>query len=186
KKYQDGLPRVPTMIGMDSFNEVVSSFKGITPTDEKELIGVLGSQDKTSKARTIASVSEAEKTQGKIIFITTKANRLPASVGPSAMDYYLKTKTIKNKKKPAPQKVVESAPIRIYGQKNGQRSIASVKPLEVERSIASERERLLDDINAAFVMSLNDEAGTQRRHSPERLNLIQELESVSKPFLKNN
>lgn len=186
KKYQDGLPRNPSMIGMDSFNSVVSSFSGVSPKNNS-IQEVIKFQDKKQTNRMIASVSQNNSAKGKIIFIESKeeATRLPASAGPSAMDYYLKTK------KEAMKKTVKTkapiAPVRVYGMKktsSSKREIASVKPVQVERSIASEKARLLDDIDSAFVMSLEKEASTQKRHSPERLKLIQELESVSQQFQK--
>ena len=163
KRVSNGLPRNPELIGQESFHQIVSAFQGMKKQIKKS--------PEEPKGRVIASV----QTNPQILFIDSAkkevSQRVPASVAVE---------------KPAPRakKVVaaESAPIRVFGQVNtiAKREIASVK-----RDIAAdEKAMLLDDIDAAFVGTLEKHERTQKKYSPERMKLIKELESVSQQFNK--
>jgi hypothetical protein len=98
---ENGLPRSPTRVGLQSLNTALAEFKQLP----KQLL------ETAAPVRTIASV-EAEKLpspgvkRGEIIFITT--HRKPASVAPGIVQKYFKK--IVTKKSDA-----NPVPIKIYG-----------------------------------------------------------------------
>ncbi|MBL7664957.1 MAG: hypothetical protein JNM93_07465 [Bacteriovoracaceae bacterium] len=106
QKYEEGLPRSPTVVGFDSFKHAMGYFNGIRPNDKgfEDVMKVQVAEDKPSyAARKIASVDEkpAKKasksvTKGKIIFLSALNNnqntkaRTPASVKNAEEKYYKK------------------------------------------------------------------------------------------------
>lgn len=124
-KYENGLPRTPTKVGLASYKKMKSKFAHFsnlhTKEIEKEIWGVGTTPKKTAK-RSIASVSHMPKPRatskkvGKIIRITTygKGFRKPASIGTyGALDYYKKL----NKSKKKSVFKGGTAPIKYYGHK---------------------------------------------------------------------
>jgi hypothetical protein len=170
---ENGLPRTPTKVGLDSLNTALSEFKAL-PEKLKEPTMT------PAASRAIASV-EAEPVQapvkkGEIIFISKsgKMNRLPASAETGAYQYY--------KKKVGQTSKAPSAPIRFYGMNVPEEKVvaqpripASIKPnpvIAMPKKVASEL-----NIDAEFSDSLRKEKASQPNHSKELENLIQDLKS---------
>lgn len=168
---ENGLPRTPTKVGLDSLNMALSEFKAL-PENLKENASPVA-------ARGISSVepvpAQAPMKKGEIIFISKsgKMNRLPASADTGAYSYFKKKMVQKAKAQPAP--------IRFYGMNAAQTPVArprvpaSVEPLSVvatPKKVASEV-----NIDAEFSDSLRREKANQPNHSKELENLIQDLKS---------
>lgn len=173
---ENGLPRTPTKVGLDSLNSALSEFKAL-PEKLKEPTQI------AVAARGIASVEAEPATapvkKGQIIFISKsgKMDRLPASAETGAYNYF--------KKKLAKKTKAEAAPIRFYGMnvmENAPAPVmvqpripASVKPISV---IATPKKVASDlNIDAEFSDSFRQEKASQPNHSKELENLIQDLKS---------
>lgn len=108
--YEGGLPRAPTRVGLRSYQTMKMVFSGIKSLEKNNF-------DKTfmgdvAPSRGIASVKPTAK-KGKVIFFKSgESSRVPASVEPSAMDYY-KSVTSKVKKKAYPK--LGSAQVNLHG-----------------------------------------------------------------------
>jgi hypothetical protein len=109
QKYEKGFPRVPTLIGYESYNGLVGTFSGVKPLN-KSLKGVLATSSLnkemgSNKGRVIASVGNLgekptkqkittsdfnkKKSRGHTYFIRAKkVLRLPASADVSPFNYY--------------------------------------------------------------------------------------------------
>jgi FecR protein len=117
---EDGVPRAPTKVGLESLNKALADFKQLpeklkTTTEEP--------------SRQIASVTPAEPKKGEISFI--KSNRLPASIQDAAQGYW--KKSLQKKSSAASKSSISytSAPIKFYG--------AAFKKLETEAKLESPR-----------------------------------------------
>jgi hypothetical protein len=157
---ENGIPRSPTKVGLQSLNSALAEFKKLP---EKML--------KTENAsRSVASVEEKSATnpikKGEIIFITS--HRAPASVEKDAALKYFK-KIINKKTDYAP------VPIKIYGT-------ASVKPVEVvaPRSPASVPTKSAIQPNmAAQSNAKNDEfSDSLKKHEAEQPKYTKELQTL--------
>jgi hypothetical protein len=158
---ENGLPRAPTKVGLQSLNSSLAEFK--------QLPAVMKGP---SASRNIASVEEqpAQK-KGEIIFI--RSNRMPASVpGGAAHKYY---KKMVNKRP-----MLAPVPIKIYGT-----SWKATRPLEARKPASlSSIAPLIPKIthpqlknDPAFTESLKKHASEQPKYSKELQNLIEELKS---------
>jgi hypothetical protein len=165
---ENGLPRTPTKVGLNSLNSALAEFK-VLPQKLMET---------PAAKREIASVPEAAASvkKGEIIFMTNgKADREPASAAGGAHKYF-KKKLAKKKNDSM------SAPIRFYGMKAAApvaevapRKPASVRPLNV---VALPKKVAADlNMDAEFTDSLRIEKDSQPKHSKELENLIQDLKS---------
>ncbi|MFP5387002.1 MAG: hypothetical protein ACLGHN_13050 [Bacteriovoracia bacterium] len=157
---ENGLPRSPTNVGLQSLNSALAEFKKMPE------------EIQTTPERSIASVSETPVKKGKIIFITT--HRKPASVqGGEALKYY---KKIVNKK-------AHSQPIhvKIYGSswKDKQSVQAPRHPASVQ-VVAPSNPKFTHSAplnDHAFSESLKKHQVEQPKYSKELENLIDELKS---------
>ncbi len=169
---ENGLPRSPTKVGLESLNQSLAEFKSLPAK--------MHAKPTSSEAqRSIASVQEAPK--GKIVFMTngkvSETARVPASSEGMALSYFKKKVTIK--KYPA-----TPVPIRFYGVSQTRaasavshfvRVPASVKPLaapSVPKIIGNEM-----NIDEDFSNSLRMEQASQPKHTKELENLINDLKS---------
>jgi hypothetical protein len=168
---ENGTPRAPTKVGLDSLNSALADFKALPeqlkPTTE------------SAPSRSIASVEQTNQpTKGEIIFISkgTVMNRLPASTN-SAYSYF-KKKVVK--KKPQKEPAVE-APIRFYGMKPSLEPVSQVRiPASVQPVLApAAPKKFAIDLNTdqEFSNSLSQQKANQPNQSKELENLIQDLKS---------
>jgi hypothetical protein len=180
---ENGLPRTPTKVGLDSLNTALSEFKalpeklketGTTPVTTREIASV-----ESEPAEATVKKDGPQAPTGEIIFISKsgKMDRLPASAETGAYNYF--------KKKLARKTKPQAAPIRFYGMYVAEsasapivqqpRIPASVKPISV---IATPKKVATDlNIDAEFSNSFRHEKANQPNHSKELENLIQDLKS---------
>ncbi|MCM2351044.1 MAG: hypothetical protein NDI69_13565 [Bacteriovoracaceae bacterium] len=153
---ENGFPRAPTKIGLQSLNAALAEFKSL-PTQIKST---------EVHTRSIASVSEVPVKKGEIIYI--KSHRLPASV-----------KKYRNKK--ANSEPATPIPIKIYGTswKNNQAYSAPRTPASIQVNNPSlpkiSDPKLLND--PEFENSLKKQAVKQPKYSKELEKLIEDLKS---------
>ncbi len=202
-KYENGLPRTPTKVGLSSYKQmklVFTNFKEIQKTNfEKTMWG----EEKSSPKRSIASVISApsknwkSKTRGRLIKITTYGgSRVPASVGP--MDYYTDMKK-RNAWKYKPIKNSHFAPVKYYGVKPAVKMkkqhapmVKVVKKMEVKKTVnrvpaSIQKSQMIHEIKrSGFEASLNKESKKIKRHSNEINNLIDELKTYKQDFQKDH
>lgn len=169
KKYNNGVPRAPTVIGGDSYVKLTKFFNS-KPELKIEL---------KETSRSIASIFGEESvsqpvSKGKIILIKdSKPSRSIASV-PS--------------KKKRVHRKVSSAPVRFFGSFKKTTPVLKAKKIavkkqyqQVKRAPSSIPKSALE---SSFEQSLNNHLNQQKRHPSERLDLIDELQSVSEDFQK--
>lgn len=165
KKYNNGVPRAPTILGGDSYLKLTKMFmaKPKTKVEVKE------------SSRSIASIfgdeAVSKPKKGKIILIK-EPKRSIASVA----------------KKQKPKVVKKSvAPVRFFGIQKPVKQIAQkaksapASQQPVKRAPANRKPSSLE---RSFDQSLNKHFNEQKRHPSERLELIDELQSVSEDFQK--
>lgn len=125
-KYENGLPRTPTKVGLKSFTKVKEKFAAFDSIDKNKIQKMLwGQSESATPKRSIASVSEGNQDSivpqnsyhgpGKIIKIKTiksESGREIASVSPYS--YYTEMKK-KNAWKYKPVSNNKVAPIHYYG-----------------------------------------------------------------------
>lgn len=175
---ENGVPRSPTKVGLASLNTSLAEFKKL-PENMIEA---------TKPQRSIASVEEApaaasQVKKGEITFITT--SRMPASVGGSARDYF-----VKRVKKNRTISELTTAPIKFYGvgapvntaQLEAPKAIISspaprspasvpVQPKMPQKAVESIK------IDPEFSESLKGLEKEQPKHSKELESLIHDLKS---------
>jgi hypothetical protein len=164
---ENGSPRAPTKVGLQSLDTALAEFKIVTDKEKKS----------PTPTREIASVSNNEKVsptikKGEIIFM--KSLRVPASVKPGdAHKYFKKVIT----KKSADQFV----PVNIYGTTWSEtesvlapRAPASIQPMTPELSIKTAPVVTLD---LEFMDSLKRHESQQPKNPQDLQNLIDELKS---------
>lgn len=166
---ENGLPRTPTKVGLQSLNNALAEFKQLPEKIKDAQI--------EEPSRGIASVEEkAPVKKGEIIFITT--NRLPASVEGSAHKYYKKKVS---KKWSAPE--ANPVPIRFYGTsyKAMEPYLApKIEPVPAPRQPASVQ-NVTPEISKKAVQSLANDpefAGSLKKHSAEQPKYSKELDSL--------
>lgn len=165
-KIENGTPRAPTKVGLQSLNTALAEFKALPEKMKEE-----------APSRSIASVEEKPAVKkGEIIFITS--TRAPASVAPGAAHQYFKKVTSKK---------VEATPvpIRIFGT-TYKKVEPLVAPVEAPRAPASIKQinpempkvsAPLMKNDPQFVDSLKKQEIEQPKYSKELENLIIELQS---------
>lgn len=158
-KIENGTPRAPTKVGLDSLNTALAEFKRLPEKIKSD-----------APARAIASVEEKPAVKkGQIIFMTS--SRMPASVPMGTAQKYFKKLTAK-----AP--VAAPVPIKIYGTSwnpiSAPRSPASIKPISVDMP-KKEAQTMKND--PEFVDSLKRQEAQQPKYSEELESLIDELQS---------
>lgn len=168
---ENGLPRAPTKVGLNSLNTAMAEFKAL-PQKLQE------TTPSSEPARTIASAPEKlpETKKGEILFMVNgkMSERSPASV--SAHQYFKKKVTWKKVK-------LHSAPIKFYGF-----NAPLTPPVKVEapRQPASEVVHKMSIVpkveanlgkDAEFSESLRKQQDSQSKYSKEYESLIQDLNS---------
>lgn len=162
---QNGTPRAPTKVGLNSLNSALAEFKALP---EKVTA--------SSPSRGIASVESAPEKKGEIIFI--KSHRLPASVKGSAHSYF------KQKAKPK-SATLTHAPIRIFGVKSSMKTVNAVSvpavsprvPASVTPANLPKKSAQIGKIDQEFADSLKKEVAEQPKYSKELQSLIEDLNS---------
>ena len=183
---EQGIPRTPIMIGFSSYKEMLALFD-VAPRNNT-LEKVIAMKDDTNahhslSSRSIASVKDDDKL-GKIIFVKTTLEssqaRIPASIAPSAVEYY------KEHHKSSPvKKAVKTAQVKIYGQ-NGETNHKKVEAIVVrEPASVVPQKSIIKDIENAFDKSLDAQLKEQKRHPEEVNQLINELNSFDVNFQQN-
>lgn len=177
---ENGVPRAPTKVGLDSLNKALGEFKSIP-----EQIKIA---DKPSRAiasvQSEANVEPAPVKKGEIIFMSS--GRLPASVQGGAHSYFKKKVT--RKKAPAVQNNDEVVVVRFYGTNVQEaapvvvsavvpesRKPASVQPIQQPQVAVQKVENL--SLDEEFGSSLKKEIQEQPKHSSELDSLINDLKS---------
>ncbi len=169
---ENGLPRVPTKVGLTSLNSALAEFKEL-PAKAPEAAPV---------ARAIASVEEVKPApkKGEIMFISSNGElmkRLPASVSPKSS---VKKVTPKAVISPVPSHLT-TAPIKFYGTSwkpvvtEQARVPASVAPLV--QLVAVQKRVTAIKIDQEFGDSLKKEEAAQPQYSNELKSLIDDLKS---------
>lgn len=158
---ENGLPRAPTKVGLQSLNSSLAEFKQL-PEEMKE----------PSVSRKIASVEERTlQKKGEIIYI--RSSRMPASVADGAAHKYYKKVVNKNPSRAA-------VPIKIYGtswkasgplKSRIPASVATITPT-MPKILAPQLKN-----DPAFSESLKKHALEQPKHTKELENLIEDLQS---------
>ncbi len=154
---ENGSPRAPTKIGLQSLNAALTEFKQL-PVELK-----------TNEGRSIASVEtshQAPVKKGEIIFI--KSHRLPASV-----------ETVRRKKVKSPK--FSPVPIKIYGTswKKAEAFTAPRAPASIQ-SVAPNLPKIVApkvENDPEFENSLKKQASKQPKYSKELEKLIDDLKS---------
>jgi len=156
---ENGIPRSPTKVGLASLNSSLREFKKL-PTQMKN-------PEAAAADRSIASVSEAAPVKkGEIIFIST--NRMPASVGGKAHEYF------RNNLKKSKAGIV-NAPIKFYGVP---KSMAQA-PVEVLRTPASVPNMVKMPVKAVKTLSVDQEfSESLKGHEHEQPKYSNELDSL--------
>jgi hypothetical protein len=214
QKYENGLPRTATKVGLSSYKNFKNLFVGFNSLRHSKIDQLWASPRKPTKGRKIASVNDqfsAEKSlsRGKIIKFTTykKSERHPASAGASPLNYYKKIKKQQAKKyKKVKNNIV--APVYYYGFHFKQEMPVAKKPrmqkltpivkesyykvpsskFAPKRTPASVKPSgLIQDLktNTSFEKSFMKNANSNQRHTGEVNSLIDELKSYKQEFKKN-
>lgn len=197
QSYNNGLPRAPTKIGLDSYKSLKGVFANFKNLENSKFDKMLGIKNKTN--RKIASVNDQFSSTsintstsdnnikpGKLITIKTygKPFRLPASSSP--MEYYKSLTKVKKTR----LKQIKKAKIHYFGF-NGARTVSKAKKYKKLREPASikpsGKSQLLKELNSPgeFEKSLMKKAMENKRHSEEVNNLIDDLNSYKKDYQKN-
>jgi len=192
KNYSNGMPRRPTLVGFNSFENIISSFDGVSPQDHsisKMIKTQTFEKSKNKLKRSIASTSEEELPignnseekypDGKIIYYKTYESSIDRDIAssntPSVMKYYQKKKDEEHKRKMA------NRPRYIKVRKFSLPEKSKVK-MEQKRLPASviESRKLIYEIENDFEKTLVDEFAKQKRHPNEVNQLINDLQSLNK------
>ncbi len=179
KDYENNTPREPTLIGFDSYKNLVSEFKGIKPQDigfEKSL--ALNQKDSN---RTIASAGgiEVEPTEeiktiqqqptnkGQIIYLRTVEGsvRAPASVL-SSSEYYQKLKKQGQAKKEL-NKMVNKVEVKIHRP----------QLVESQRIPASHSSQIMQDLNNLDIAIESQKSPKSHTYPTEVNDLLRDLKN---------
>lgn len=167
---ENGIPRAPTKVGLNSLNSAMAEFKALPETLQDKAV--------VTPKRAIASVEPAAKEvkKGEIIFLRNgkSSDRQPASA--SAHHYYTKKVSMMKGKG-------SGSPIHFYGFA----SLALELKKEVPRNPASVPKKTVIDapkkaspvttIDSEFSQSLRMEQASQPKHTKELDSLIHDLKS---------
>jgi hypothetical protein len=182
---ENGLPRAPTKVGLNSLHTALSEFKTLPQklqTLEPEVAPAI-----PATARSIASVPEVspapeEPKKGEILFMSNgkMMSRNPASsIG--AAHQYLKKKTSKITKTK-----LTNAPISFYGfvpalsEVNASNPETVREPASIERKLQLEMpKKIASDVSLdqEFAETLRLNQDSQPKHTKELENLIHDLKS---------
>jgi hypothetical protein len=199
-KYENGLPRGATKVGLKSYKNMKNIFADFDKLQETKFEETLWGE-KPSSARSIASVvpkATHQKSRGKLIRITTyeTSSRLPASVNGSPLDYY-KNLVKKDAWKYKPIKNNNTAPIRYFGTQTSlhievkiNKKTAKTYSNSIKKSVRApasiQKVNLINDLKkSSFETSLDSESTKIKRHSNEVNHLIDELKSYKQNFKKD-
>lgn len=207
-EHENGLPRRATRVGLSSYKSMKNIFKE-SDSFKMESFDKVFADDMPK--RTIASVNQEtsipknnEMGKGKVIFIETgKSARIPASASP--MNYY---KNLKKKvsSKNIKVKTGKTAQVNMYGFDldsehvpvvislkptivNGQKKFAVkpiIKAVEARTPASVGGSNIIKDIqnDTLFEKSLGESFESNKRHSEERNELIDELKSYDQVYQK--
>ena len=202
--YNNGLPRSPTKVGLDSYKSlkgVFANFKALQNSKIDEMMGmpkraarkIASVDDQFSSSSTYTSKVASKK--GKLITIKTfgSNNRIPASASP--MDYYKDIKSTEAQKRKK-QKTGKTAkityigfPVKVNKPKTTQVKIKTkVKKSNVQRLPASvQKSKLINELQgpSEFEKSLMQKTIENKRHSDEVNNLIDDLKTYQQDYKKN-
>ena len=199
-KYENGLPRGATKVGLKSYKHMKNIFARFDKLQGTKFEETLWGE-KPASSRSIASVipeATQKRSRGKLIQITTyqKSSRLPASVNEGPLSYYKKL-VKKDAWKYKPLKNNKTAPVRYFGTKSSlHKEVKTIKKTaktnldskkEAVRAPASiQKVNLINDLKkSSFESSLDSESGKIQRHSNEVNHLIDELKSYKQNFKKD-
>ncbi len=168
---ENGSPRAPTKVGLQSLNAALSDFKKLPKN--------MASVSTPAAARSIASTQTAPldvTKKGEITFITS--TREPASVKGDAYSYFKKSTASTAKRSVSSKDVV---PVRFFGISPVNSAVvpharlpASIKPSnDILAPVAPSRV----DIDPEFENSLKKQSLEQPKHTKELESLIQDLKS---------
>lgn len=200
-KYNDGLPRRPTRVGLKSYQKLKLSFNGIDEIENSSFEVLFGGQSK--KSRSIASVTEKKnqpnlkkkspKKKGRVIFYSAARKveqRSPSSVG-SAMNYYM---NMEKPKKVVPVQSKKVAKVRVFSATINNKQVMSPSPkkkvvntvkLKNSRMPASvQTNSLIQELNSSFEKSLKIIEVKDQRHPEEVNSLIDDLKSYGQDYRK--
>ncbi len=175
---ENGLPRAPTKVGLNSLNTAMAEFKALPQKLQETSLS-------TEPSRTLASVGQnmssgkdvAVVKKGEILFMVNgkmSSERSPASV--SAHQYFKKKITWKNVK-------LQSAPIKFYGITEPQMTPVKVEtPRQpasevVQKVTISPKVEVNLEKDTDFNDSLRKQQDLQSKYSKEYERLIQDLSS---------
>jgi len=212
-EYEQGIPRTPTPVGFQSFQKVISLFRGVdakyVESDDAIMkknapVKRVGKVVSKGKNRAVASI-ESKATGGKITY------RLAPKRKTFDIDAYNERKIAsieddKRRAKFVPDYSARSGvAVRVYGVKKSERAIASVettpttakpeviavKP-EAPKSTAKRAPASISELNPQvsikpaneFEGALLEAYKKQKRHSEEVNGLIDELKSYSQDYKK--
>jgi hypothetical protein len=203
KNYNNGLPRAPTKIGLESYKNLKGVFVNFKNLENSKIDEMLWNK-KPKTNRSIASVSDQfsqnktvkTKRKGKLITIKTygQNTRIPASVSP--MDYYKDLKKDESLKR-KPVKTGKKATIQYFGFDQKVKSnrlplrtakLIKIKTKQVKRLPASvPKMNLIKELKgpSEFEKSLMQKSMENKRHSDEVNNLIDDLGTYKQDFKKN-
>lgn len=160
---ENGLPRSPTKVGLQSLNAALSEFKKLPEQIKNNVL----------PARAIAStdMGEAPAKRGEIIWMTT--TRKPASVAKGSAHKYFKKAVSKSS-------VSQPVPIKIYGLGWKDESPAAPRrPASISTKVPTlpKTQGMHLKLDHEFQDSLKDHSIQQPKYSKELENLIQDLKS---------
>ncbi len=194
--YEGGLPRAATRVGLRSYQKMKTAFSKVKELDAKGIERSFGKHEKISRKIASALPVEVErkkhKKKGKVIYLKS-ASRRPASSEKkvSVSKYYQSVKKSSRPKAAAPK--LSKAEVRLHGFDFSSRPKSVTKELpkkEVGRKAARvpasiAPANIVSDINSAFEKSLKSKVDTNRKHSTEVNQLIDELNSFKKDYSKH-
>lgn len=197
QKYENGLPRTPTRVGLNSYKETKQVFANVKALESSKFEESIWGEKKGSKKRAmpmrkIASVSHQSNSQkGKLIFVRTiQTERSPASLE-SPLNYYLKMKK-RDTDRRRPLKTSKVARIKYYGlsKKTGGHKMKSSSPSSKAKAPARlpasiQKNNLMRELKQSrFEKSLQQQLPKNRRNSDEVNGLIDELKTYNQDFKK--
>lgn len=204
KAYENGLPRTPTKVGLNSYKRVKGSFSVLKSIQNSTFEKTMWGERETLPKRSIASVNTSDKSKpesstglrrGKITYMTTYAQgRKPASTNGGAAQYYSDFKKSEAwKYKPLQSK--KEATLRYFGRDVKSKKLKKLEPSSlgkrkrVEKSSRApasiQKMKLIKELSKSnFEKSLSSESLKIKRHDNEVNSLIDELKTYKKDFKK--
>jgi hypothetical protein len=200
QNYNNGLPRAPTKIGLESYKNLKGVFANFKNLQDSKIDEMFWNKKEKTK-RSIASVSDqfSSKKKGKLIKIRTfgEDGRIPASASP--MEYYNDFKKVEAHKR-KPVKTGKRAQIHYYGFNTKtvtstkvnipikQGRVLRIKTNKIRRLPASvPKSNLINELKgpSEFEKSLMQKSTENKRHTKEVNDLIDDLGTYKQDFKKN-